>query len=92
MDDALNTFVAEGRELLEQMEESLLQIEQAPDDAGLINAIFRAAHTIKGSAGIFGIDYVVAFTHVAENVLDRVRAGNLTINSDLVALLLAVRD
>ncbi|HEX8962562.1 MAG TPA: Hpt domain-containing protein, partial [Rhodocyclaceae bacterium] len=92
LDEALDTFVAEGRELLDQMEEALLRIEQDPRDADTLNAIFRAAHTIKGSAGIFGIDHIVAFTHVAENVLDKLRSGALRVNSELVALLLAVRD
>jgi two-component system chemotaxis sensor kinase CheA len=91
-DDALQTFIAEGRELLEQMEEALLRVEQSPGDTDTINAIFRAAHTIKGSAGLFGLDAVVAFTHVAESVLDRVRGGQLDITSDLVATLLGVRD
>ncbi|MBS1160284.1 MAG: chemotaxis protein CheA [Proteobacteria bacterium] len=92
MDDALNTFIIEGRELLEQMEEALLRIEQMPDDADTLNAIFRAAHTIKGSAGLFGIDHMVSFTHVAESVLDKVRGGLVPIDSELVALFLAVRD
>lgn len=92
LDDALNTFIIEARELLEQMEEALLRIEQAPDDADTINAIFRAAHTIKGSAGLFGFDHVVSFTHVAESVLDKVRGGELRINSELVALFLGVCD
>ncbi len=92
LDDALNTFVIECRELLENMEAALLQIEQAPDDADLINAIFRAAHTIKGSAGLFGLDHLVIFTHSAENVLDRVRTGELRINSELIALFLDVGD
>ena len=51
MDEALQTFIVEARELLEQMEEALLRVEQMPDDAETINAIFRAAHTIKGSSG-----------------------------------------
>ncbi len=55
MDEALQAFITESRELLERMEEALLHIEQQPDDAETINAIFRAAHTIKGSAGIFGL-------------------------------------
>ena len=92
LDDALNTFIVESRELLEQMEEALLRIEQAPDDGDTINAIFRAAHTIKGSAGLFGIDYVVSFTHVAESVLDKVRSAELRISPELVALFLAVCD
>ncbi|TLN00883.1 chemotaxis protein CheA [bacterium] len=92
LDDALNTFVIESRELLENMEAALLQIEQAPDDSDLINAIFRAAHTIKGSAGLFGLDHVVSFTHNAENVLDMVRSGKLHIDGSLVAVFLDVCD
>jgi two-component system chemotaxis sensor kinase CheA len=92
LDDALKTFVIESRELLEAMEDALLKVEQSPDDSDLINAIFRAAHTIKGSAGLFGLDHVVAFTHNAENVLDKVRAGEIAITGDLVALFLEVCD
>jgi two-component system chemotaxis sensor kinase CheA len=92
LDDALKTFVIESRELLQSMEDALLQVEVTPDDADLINAIFRAAHTIKGSAGLFGLDHLVTFTHHAENVLDMVRAGELRITDDLAALLLKVCD
>jgi len=92
LDDALQTFIIEARELLEAMEAALLRIEHAPHDADTINAIFRAAHTIKGSAGLFGLDHVVAFTHVAESVLDLVRSDKLEISSELVAIFLAVRD
>lgn len=92
LDAALQTFIAESRELLASMEEALLRIEQAPDDADTINAIFRAAHTIKGSAGLFGLDGIVAFTHVAESVLDRIRSGELQVDSDMVAVLLRSGD
>ena len=92
LDEALQTFIVEARELLEQMEDALLRVEQVPDDAETINAIFRAAHTIKGSAGLFGLDHVVEFTHVAENVLDKVRSGKLGITSELVVIFLAVCD
>ena len=92
MDDALHTFIIEAGELLEDMEAALLRIEQMPDDADTINAIFRAAHTIKGSAGLFGFDHVVSFTHVAENVLDKVRNGEIAISSELVAIFLGVGD
>jgi two-component system, chemotaxis family, sensor kinase CheA len=92
LDDALNTFVAECRELLQQMEQALMEIERVPGDADTINAIFRAAHTIKGSAGLFGLDDMVAFTHVAESVLDKVRDGSQTIDLALSALLLKACD
>ncbi len=92
LDNVIGTFIAESRELLLQMEDALLQIEQSPNDAELINAIFRAAHTIKGSSGLFGFDSIVAFTHVAESVLDRVRAAELPFSADLSALMLRVGD
>ncbi|KTT34553.1 chemotaxis protein CheA [Pseudomonas oryzihabitans] len=92
MDEILKTFIAESEELLQQMEAALLQIEQAPEDSELINAIFRAAHTIKGSAGLFGLDHIVAFTHVAESVLDRIRSGELAFDETLSALFLEVCD
>ncbi len=89
MEDALLTFVSESRELLEQMEDALLHFSADPEQ---INSIFRAAHTIKGSAGLFGLDDVVAFTHVAESVLDRVRSGELEVGNEMITLLLASGD
>ncbi len=92
MDEALQAFITESRDLLQHMESALLLIEQQPEDAETINAIFRAAHTIKGSAGIFGLNDIVAFTHVAENVLDDVRRGDLHFNAQLANLFLSVCD
>ena len=92
LDDALQTFILESRELLDNMESALLSVEQAQDRGELINAIFRAAHTIKGSAGLFSLDHVVAFAHVMESVLDRVRDGTQAIDGALVALLLDCGD
>ncbi|MFZ5466123.1 MAG: chemotaxis protein CheA [Pseudomonadota bacterium] len=92
MDQAIETFMTESAELLAEMEHALLELEQRPDDSDLINAVFRAAHTIKGSAGLFGFDEVVAFTHVAESVLDRVRDGEVRVDDALIALLLGCRD
>jgi methyl-accepting chemotaxis protein len=91
-DEYLQTFVVECRELLEQMEEALLIVEQAAEDPEIINAIFRAAHTIKGSAGMFGIDHIVVFTHAAESVLDRVRSGDVIMTPVLAALLIEAHD
>ncbi len=92
MDDALQTFIVESRELLQTMEASLLEIGQGGDDTENINAIFRAAHTIKGSAGLFSLDPIVAFTHVAESVLDRVRAQRIAMDPALARLFLDVCD
>ena len=92
LDDALVTFIVESGELLEAMEEALLSIGAGPADPEAVNAIFRAAHTIKGSAGLFGIDQMVAFTHVAESVLDEVRRDAGLLDGELVTLLLECRD
>jgi len=92
LDDALETFIVECRELLQDMETALLGVEQAAEKDEMVNAIFRAAHTIKGSSGLFSLDHIVAFTHVVESVLDRVRAGKLKIADQLVVVLLACCD
>ena len=92
LDDALSTFLTECRELLDDMESALLAVEGADDKSEMVNAIFRAAHTIKGSSGLFSLDHVVAFTHVVESVLDKVRGGKLALGDDLVAVLLACCD
>ena len=92
MDEALQTFLVECRELLQDMESALLAIETTEDKSDLVNAIFRAAHTIKGSSGLFRLDHIVAFTHVLESVLDQVRAGKLVIADAMVGLLLSCCD
>ncbi|MCB4809996.1 chemotaxis protein CheA [Methylovorus menthalis] len=92
LDDAMQTFIIECRELLESMEAALLSAEEAPASEEAINAIFRAAHTIKGSAGLFGLDHIVSFVHVAESVLDKVRNNEIPLDPPLVALMLQVCD
>jgi two-component system chemotaxis sensor kinase CheA len=89
---ARDILVQEARELLANMEAALLEIETEGQSAERINAIFRAAHTIKGSAGLFGLDMIVGFTHVMESVLDKVRSGAIAIDPELVALLLRSGD
>jgi len=92
LDAALQTFLIEARELLEGMESALLQTEQQAADSETINAIFRAAHTIKGSAGLFGLDDIVKFTHVVESVLDKIRSNELALDGDLPSLFLESCD
>jgi two-component system, chemotaxis family, sensor kinase CheA len=89
---AHQTFIDESRELLRAMEEALLRLEKALDDAEALDEVFRAAHTIKGSSGVFGFDDLVAFTHAMENVLADVRAGDVCLDPDLIGLLLACND
>ena len=92
MDQALITFIEESNELLRQMEDSLMYLETAEQDEETVNAIFRSAHTIKGSAGLFGLEAIVSFTHVVENILDQARSGDISITPELVAVLLPCCD
>jgi two-component system chemotaxis sensor kinase CheA len=85
-------FAEESSELLQQAEYILLKLEDEPDNDELINDLFRTIHTIKGSAGLFGFDDVVAFTHVAESVMDQLRDKEIFLNDDLMGLLLDSRD
>jgi two-component system chemotaxis sensor kinase CheA len=85
-------FLDEATEMLRQFEESLLVLETQPGDAEHLNAAFRAAHTIKGTAGLFGFDAVVAFTHDAETLLEALRAGQAAVSEPVIAALLASRD
>jgi two-component system chemotaxis sensor kinase CheA len=88
----LPTFLAESREGLDELETILLHLEHDNVDHEQLNSIFRIAHTIKGSAGMFGLDEIVNFTHVVENFLDKLREGNTHITPELVELLLACGD
>ncbi len=85
-------FYIEAAEHLQAMEAALLQLESAPRDTELLNTIFRAAHTIKGASTTFGIDEVGRFTHVLENLLERLRDGLLETNAELIELLLTSVD
>lgn len=92
LESAVQTFLAEGHELLVRMEQALLLLESEPGNSDLINEVFRAAHTIKGSAGLFGFDNIVEFTHEVETLLDRIRDGHIAVTPACVAVLLACVD
>ena len=94
MQAALGSFIVEARELLTQMESDLLGLELQEGEAlrEMINSVFRAAHTIKGSSGLFGLDHIVRFTHVVESVLDRLRDDEISVSPDLINALLPCAD
>jgi len=85
-------FLDEARELLQQFEAALLVMENDPGDAENLNAAFRAAHTIKGTAGLFGCDAVAGFTHEVETLLEGLRCGRLAPDEPIAAALLDSRD
>ncbi|RLA05508.1 MAG: chemotaxis protein CheA [Gammaproteobacteria bacterium] len=91
-DSAVETFIEEAHELLIDMENALLALEDTPDDKEVINRLFRAMHTIKGSSGFFGFNEIVAFTHEGETVLDHVRNDEREIDDALISVLLDCKD
>lgn len=85
-------FYEEAGEHLENMEAGLLALETSGGDSEVLNTIFRAAHSIKGASATFGMDQVARFTHVLENLLDRMREGEILPTIDLCELLLKSTD
>ncbi|BCG47791.1 Signal transduction histidine kinase CheA [Citrifermentans bremense] len=92
IDQHRQAFKEEAYELLAELETSLLELEERPDDIDLIGRVFRAMHTIKGSGSMFGFDDIAAFTHEVETIFDMVRNGKLQVTARLVNLTLAARD
>ena len=90
--DPAETFRQEARELLEQLEAGLLDLEQTPDNGDLINSAFRALHTIKGSGAMFGFDKVSSFTHEFETAFELVRKGEIKPTQELISVALAAKD
>lgn len=85
-------FKEEAYELLSELETSLLEWEERPGDQELLQGVFRAMHTIKGSGSMFGFDDIASFAHEVETILDLARDGIITVTSELVDLTLAARD
>jgi len=81
-------FAQESREQLSSMEDGLLRMEQGDGDSDTLNAIFRAAHTLKGSSGVVELHHIEAFTHILENLLDRVRKEEIALSSEIISALL----
>jgi len=90
--DPVDLFRIEASELLEQLEQSLLDLEQSPDDHDLINTAFRSLHTLKGSGAMCGFEDVAAFTHEFETAFDRLRKGETAPDKDLIAIALNAKD
>ena len=90
--DPADTFRQEARELLEQLEAGLLDLEQDPANSDLINFAFRALHTIKGSGAMFGFTRVAEFVHEFETAFDRVRKGQSKANKALIEVALDAKD
>ena len=92
MSQFLGVFFEEAEEHLAALEHLLLTLDVAQPDAEALNGIFRAAHSIKGSSGMFGFDDLTAVTHVLETLLDKVRSGQIALQAQMIDVLLESRD
>ena len=92
MEDVSNTYKEEAYELLTELEEALLELENNPEDMGLVERVFRAMHTIKGSSAMFGYQHIADFTHEIETVFDLVRESQIQVSNELINITLQSRD
>lgn len=93
VDDEIRAdFLTEAGELVQRLGEQLVELESRPDDAGLLNDIFRAFHTVKGGAGFLDVGALVEICHAAEDVFNRLRAGELTLSAPVLDAVLQAVD
>lgn len=85
-------FIIESREHLETIEPNLLELEKAPENLVLLNDIFRPMHSLKGASGFLGLNRINKLAHRAENVLDELRKGTMTVDSVIMDIILATTD
>jgi len=91
-EDILQDFLVEAGEILEALQEQLVELENNPDDAALLNAIFRGFHTVKGGAGFLSLTELVDACHGAENVFDILRTGKRRVTAELMDVILQALD
>jgi two-component system, chemotaxis family, sensor kinase CheA len=96
MEELLQDFLTEANELLSDVDNKLVELEKHPDDAKLLNDIFRGFHTIKGGAGFLNVEELVKLCHLTENLFDRLRNHEIPLNAELMDVILSatmgVRD
>ncbi len=92
LDSIVEEFLIESHEGLDQLDRDLVKLEQDPSDPGLLSGIFRAVHTVKGTCGFFGYSKLESIAHVGENLLSKMRDGQLIFNQMIASELLAMVD
>lgn len=89
MEELLSDFLLEAGEMLSDVDSKLMELEKYPDDSGLLNEIFRGFHTIKGGAGFLNANELVTLCHLTENLFDKLRNRELTLNAELMDVIFA---
>jgi len=88
-EELLQDFLTEANELLADLDNRLVELEKTPDEPGLLNSVFRNFHTIKGGAGFLGVTELVKLCHLTENLFDRLRNGEMSLDLALMDLIMA---
>ncbi|MDA3860405.1 MAG: chemotaxis protein CheA [Melioribacteraceae bacterium] len=92
MAEIVDSFVVETHEILEELDHALVELENKPEDDDLLNKIFRAFHTIKGTSGFLGLEKLTAVTHRGEDILNKLRKGEAKLSSELMDVILVAYD
>lgn len=92
MQDLINDFIVESEELIDKLDQDLVELENRKNDLDLLNGIFRCAHTIKGSSSFLGFDKMSKVTHHAEEILNKLRKGEMVVTRDIMDILLEFVD
>lgn len=92
MEEILEEFMRESGEIVEKLDEDLVTLEEKPDDLELLNQIFRGFHTIKGSSSFLGLAELTDFSHLAEEMLNKLRKKEIQVNSEIIDVLLESID
>jgi len=90
--EIVDSFIVETNEILEELDHDLVELENKADDEALLNKIFRAFHTIKGTSGFLGLEKLTAVTHRGEDILNKLRKGEARLSSDLMDVILVAFD
>ncbi|MCL1790421.1 MAG: chemotaxis protein CheA [Peptococcaceae bacterium] len=92
VEEFLEFYLLDSQEQIERLGASILDLERDSENIGLINELFRSAHSLKGASGTMGFTAIVEVTHAAEDLLDKVRQGKLTVTHEIIDVLLEVTD
>src|SRR6516162_9890770 len=92
MNEVIREFLIETHENLSQLDLDLVTLEKEPTERETLSRVFRTLHTVKGTAGFLGLEKLQAVAHAAENLLSRLREGELVFNAEIASALLSVVD
>ncbi len=92
MQEIVDDFLVESDELINSLDTNLVKLETTPGDLNLLNEIFRAAHTIKGTSSFLGFEHITTLTHRMEDILNKLRKAEMVVTADIMDLLLRSLD